>query len=70
MSASSASVITTIKVDADVKEVACDVGDSFGHPLVYLPFGNKDTVVCYYCGQRFQRRSSGSPAGKPHESSS
>ena len=67
MSATRTSVITTTQVDADVEEVACDGGGSSGHPLVYLPFGNKDIVVCYYCGRRFKRRPSGTPAGMPHE---
>lgn len=65
MSARHESVTTTIQVDAGVEEVACDGGGSFGHPLVYLPFGNKDEVVCYYCGRRFRR----SPS-KPHEAKS
>jgi len=43
-------------VDATVKEVACDGGGSAGHPLVYLPFGDKLQVICYYCGKRFEKR--------------
>ncbi len=66
MSVRSSSVITTIQVDADVEEVACDGGGAYGHPLVYLPFGKKDTIVCYYCGRRFRRRSSKTPAAKSH----
>ena len=51
-------VTTIIQVDPDEKEVACDGGGAMGHPLVYLPFGKKDSIVCYYCGRRFQRVSS------------
>ena len=64
MSARPSSVIATIQVDADVEEVACDGGGAYGHPLVYLPFGKKDTVVCYYCGRRFQRGPSKAAAAK------
>jgi len=66
MSTRRSSVITTTQVDADVEEVACDGGGTYGHPLVYLPFGKKDTVVCYYCGRRFQRVSPKAPAAKSH----
>ncbi len=58
MSTKHASVITIVQVDAEEKEVACDGGGVMGHPLVYLPFGKKNSIVCYYCGKRFQRRSS------------
>ena len=45
-----------IKKSADDKEAACDGGGGVsGHPLVYLPFGNKLQVVCYYCGRRFEK---------------
>ena len=45
-----------MQVDGDEEEVACDGGGASGHPLVYLPFGKKSKVVCYYCGRRFQKR--------------
>lgn len=67
MSATRPSVIATTQVDADAKEVACDGGGIAGHPLVYLPFGDKDIVVCYYCGRRFQRRTIEFSAGEPDE---
>ncbi|MCY4420787.1 MAG: zinc-finger domain-containing protein [Gammaproteobacteria bacterium] len=51
-----ASITTTLQVDADTTEVACDGGGVSGHPLVYLPFGKKNRVICYYCGRRFQKR--------------
>ena len=44
-----------MQVDGDEEEVACDGGGASGHPLVYLPFGKKSKVVCYYCGRRFQK---------------
>ncbi len=38
------------------KEVACDGGGgALGHPMVYLPFGKKSQVECYYCGKRFEK---------------
>ena len=49
-------VTSVVQVDAEVVEVACDGGGISGHPLVYLPFGKKNNVVCYYCGRRFQKR--------------
>lgn len=55
MPAKPAPAATIIRVDPDVKEVACDGGGVMGHPLVYLPFGKKDSIVCYYCGRRFQK---------------
>lgn len=57
MPAKRASATTVILVDPGVKEVACDGGGVMGHPLVYLPFGKKDSIVCYYCGRRFQKES-------------
>ena len=40
------------------QEVAvCDGGGGvLGHPKVYLPFGNKSEVICYYCGRRFEKK--------------
>ena len=47
---------TTYKKSRDVKEVVCDGGaGALGHPKVYLPFGKKSAVVCYYCGKRFEK---------------
>lgn len=38
------------------KEVACDGGGgALGHPMVYLPFGKKSQIECYYCGKRFEK---------------
>ena len=35
----------------------CDGGGgALGHPKVYLPFGNKSEVICYYCGRRFEKK--------------
>ena len=40
------------------KWVVCDGGaGELGHPKVYLPFGNKSEVICYYCGRRFEKKS-------------
>ncbi len=51
------SAATVTQVDANVKEVACDGGGgALGHPLVYLPIGNKPFIVCYYCGRRFEKK--------------
>jgi len=45
-----------IEVDPDTQTVACDGGGgALGHPLVYLTFGDDETVDCYYCGRRFVR---------------
>jgi uncharacterized Zn-finger protein len=44
------------QVKPGVKEVACDGGGgALGHPMVYLPFGKKSQVECYYCGKRFEK---------------
>ena len=46
----------TVKKSQDLKEVVCDGGaGALGHPKVYLPFGKKSEVICYYCGKRFQK---------------
>ncbi len=45
-----------VQIKSDVKEVACDGGGVTGHPLVYLPIGNNQRIVCYYCGKRFEKR--------------
>ena len=45
------------KLNQDLKEAVCDGGGGvMGHPKVYLPFGNKPEVICYYCGKRFQKK--------------
>jgi len=44
-------------VDQDQESVACNGGDDdLGHPLVYYNFGEKNEVVCGYCGKRFFRK--------------
>ena len=46
----------TIKKSQDLKGVVCDGGGgALGHPKVYLAFGNKSEVICYYCGKRFKK---------------
>jgi|TARA_B100001540_G_C15528983_1_gene515985 uncharacterized Zn-finger protein len=35
------------------EKVGCDGGTDFGHPLVYLTFGNKKTIVCPYCSRKY-----------------
>ena len=46
-------------VENEVKDVGCDGGaKTLGHPLIYLPFEGRDNVQCYYCGQRFYKKSS------------
>lgn len=58
MSIKTTSATPVIQINANDKEVACDGGDgALGHPLVYLPFGDKSQIVCYYCGRRFEKRS-------------
>ncbi len=55
-----------VEVDPDIQSVACDGGDGpLGHPLVYLTFGDDETVDCYYCGRRFVRIL---PHGSAHRS--
>jgi len=47
---------TVIHIEPKAKEVACDGGGgALGHPKVYLPFGNRESVECYYCGKRFDK---------------
>ena len=48
---------TRNKQSQDFKEAMCDGGaGALGHPKVYLPFGNKSEVICYYCGKRFEKK--------------
>jgi len=52
------------KVADDATEVACDGGGgALGHPVVYLRFEQRDTVDCYYCGQRFARTAAAASHG-------
>lgn len=52
---STASLTSNLKQDTD--EVVCDGGaGALGHPKIYLPFGNKSEVICYYCGKRFEKK--------------
>ncbi len=45
-----------VEVTPDTATVACDGGrGALGHPVVYLTFGDEETVDCYYCGRRFVR---------------
>ena len=44
-----------VEVDQDTANVACDGGELFGHPKVFLTFGDDEYVDCYYCGRRFVR---------------
>jgi len=44
-----------ITVDHEETTVACDGGETFGHPKVYLTIGPGGYVDCYYCGRRFLR---------------
>ncbi|MFK7816756.1 MAG: zinc-finger domain-containing protein [Gammaproteobacteria bacterium] len=44
------------QIKPNEKEVACDGGGgALGHPMIYLPFGKKSQVDCYYCGKRFEK---------------
>ncbi|MEM7401056.1 MAG: zinc-finger domain-containing protein [Pseudomonadota bacterium] len=46
--------VKVISKSQDQKVAVCDGGGgALGHPKVYLPFGNKSEVICYYCGKRF-----------------
>mgnify|MGYP001158674240 FL=1 len=52
-------------VDDKVQEIACDGGGgALGHPKVYLPFGNRKWIDCYYCGQRFAKAGYETPEEK------
>ena len=49
---------TPIQQNQNPNEVVCDGGaGALGHPKVYLPFGSKPEVTCYYCGRRFEKKS-------------
>jgi uncharacterized Zn-finger protein len=50
------------EVEPGVESVACDGGGALGHPRVYLTFGDKPYVDCYYCGRRFLKRPDLKPA--------
>ena len=57
MAVKATSTTKVVQISDDEKEVACDGGGgALGHPLVYLPFGNKSHVICYYCGKRFEKK--------------
>lgn len=46
-----------IEVDDAEETVGCDGGGGpLGHPLIYLRFGGKPEVDCYYCSRRFMRK--------------
>ena len=48
---------TPIQQSHNSKEAVCDGGaGALGHPRVYLPFGKKSEVTCYYCGRRFEKK--------------
>jgi uncharacterized Zn-finger protein len=52
---STSSLTSNLKRDTD--EAVCDGGaGALGHPRVYLPFGGKSEVSCYYCGKRFEKK--------------
>lgn len=53
-----------VEVDEDVEEVSCDGGKTFGHPRIYMSFGDERAVECYYCGRRFERKPAGSGASR------
>ena len=43
-----------IKVKPNTKVVRCKGGEgALGHPTVYYNFGNKEKIVCQYCGKTF-----------------
>ena len=53
-----------IIVESDT--VACDGGNGgLGHPLVYLPFGDKAEIQCPYCSRIF-RLAEGAKSGHNH----
>ena len=57
MTTKTTSANLVVQIDQNVKEVACDGGGgAMGHPLVYLPIGNNQFVICYYCGKRFEKK--------------
>lgn len=42
-------------VRVNSKKVSCDGnGGASSHPLVYLNMGEKDHVICPYCGKYFE----------------
>jgi uncharacterized Zn-finger protein len=48
---------TTNRKQQSENEAVCDGGGgALGHPKIYLPFGNKTEVICYYCGKRFEKK--------------
>ncbi len=58
-----------VSVDAHAERVMCDgsramvdgavvldtMNPALGHPAVYYSFGDRRTVVCGYCGRRFEK---------------
>ena len=55
------STISAKRTQEDYDEAVCDGGGGvLGHPKVYLPFGNKSEVTCYYCGKRFEKKATSS----------
>lgn len=54
----------TIEVEENVEEVSCDGGKTFGHPRIYMTFGEDGVVECYYCGRRFEQKHAGSGASR------
>lgn len=54
----------TVEVENDVEEVSCNGGKTFGHPRIYMTFGDDGVVECYYCGRRFEQKHAGSGASR------
>ena len=48
---------SSAKITQKSDEAVCDGGAGvLGHPRVYLPFGKNSEVTCYYCGKRFEKK--------------
>jgi len=46
-----------VLVDPDIESVFCSGGeDDLGHPIVFYNFGDKNKLVCGYCGKIFLKK--------------
>lgn len=40
-------------ITTKTREVSCDGGHDYGHPMVYLHIGKEEKVICPYCSREF-----------------
>lgn len=49
-------MIEQIVVNESQSQVCCDGGGQYGHPKIFLHFGDSDKIICPYCSREFLKR--------------